>query len=92
MEVKNIYNYRDALRHIGGINTKCYLTGKEINLETDDYCLDHILPVDKGGNNELENMGVTIPEANASKTNLTVDEYLELCKTVLENFGYIVTK
>ena len=37
-------------------------------------------------------MGITTPEANASKTDLTVEEYLELCKTVLQNFGYTVTK
>lgn len=92
MEVEKSYSYDEALTHLGGIETKCYLTGKTINIETDDYCLDHIIPVSKGGSNELENMGITTPEANASKTDLTVEEYLELCKTVLQNFGYTVTK
>lgn len=90
--VEESYTYKEAIEHLGGIKTKCYLTGKEINLETDDYCLDHIIPVTKGGSNELNNMGITIPEANASKSDLSLNEYLDLCKTVLENFGYTITK
>lgn len=90
--VEESYTYKEAIEHLGGIETKCYLTGKEINLETDDYCLDHIIPVTKGGSNELNNMGITIPEANASKSDLSLSEYLDLCKTVLENFGYTITK
>lgn len=91
-KVEKEYNYEKALEHLGGINTKCYLTGDPINIETDDYCLDHIIPASKGGNNELENMGITTPSANASKTDLNLDEYLELCKKVLINFGYSVNK
>ena len=94
MDIENRleYSYHDALEHVGGMQTKCYLTGQEINIETDDFNLDHIIPLDKGGSNELSNMGITIPEANASKTNLTVEEYIDLCKKVLTNFGYTITK
>lgn len=74
------YSYKDALNHLGGMKTKCYLTGDNIDIEKDNFNLDHILPLDKGGSNELSNMGITTPSANASKTNLTVEEYLELCK------------
>ena len=35
---------------------------------------------------------MTCPEANASKSDLTLEEYLNLCKEVLENFGYTITK
>ena len=86
------YSYKEAIEHLGGLKTKCYLTGKDINLETDDYCLDHIIPVAKGGSNELDNMGITIPEANASKSDMCLEEYINLCKMVLENNGYTVTK
>lgn len=92
VNVENNYSIDEAIQHLGGIKTKCYLTGKEIDLTSDNYCLDHILPVSKGGTNELDNMGITIPEANYSKAALSLDEYLELCKTVLINFGYTVTK
>ena len=86
------YSYQDAIEYLGGTKVRCYLTGKEIDIEKDEFNLDHIIPVSKGGNNELENMAVVTPEANAAKTNLTVEEYLDLCKSVLENFGYTVTK
>lgn len=90
--VNDNYTYHDVITHLGGTNTKCYLTGTPINIETDKYSLDHIVPVEKGGTNELDNLGITIPEANASKTNLTVEEYVNLCKKVLENFGYTISK
>lgn len=35
-------------------------------------------------------MGITCPEANASKSDLTLSDYLNLCKEVLLNFGYKV--
>lgn len=37
-------------------------------------------------------MGLTCVQANSSKSDMTVDEYLALCKEVLEYNGYTVTK
>ena len=71
---------------------KCYLTGRNIDLTKDDYHLDHIIPISKGGSCTLDNLGFTCPEANWSKSNLTLEEYLSLCKEVLENFGYKIIK
>ena len=82
----------DALNHLGGQHTKCYLTGRILNLEIDEYELDHIIPYSKSGDYSLNNMGITIPSANRSKYDLTLNEYLDLCKEVLENFGYIIIK
>ena len=56
-----------------GTKTKCYLTGTPIDLEKDDYCFDHIIPVSKGGSNDLSNLGITTPAANYSKSDLTVE-------------------
>lgn len=90
MEILEEYGYKEALEHLGGLKTQCYLTGKDINIESDDFCLDHIVPVSKEGSNELFNMGITTPLANASKTSMELEEYLKLCKDVLLNFGYSV--
>ena len=40
----------------------------------DDYQLDHITPVSKGGTNELVNMAIACPEANQMKGGLTNEE------------------
>lgn len=86
------YTYQEAIEHLGGINTKCYLTGIPINITKDKYCLDHKIPVAKGGDNSLDNMGITIPLANASKSSMNINEYLDLCILVLEHNGYNVIK
>lgn len=85
-------NYKEVLEYLKGTKVNCYLTGTPIDLEKDNYCFDHIVPVSKGGTNDLSNLGITIPIANYSKSDLTVEEYLELCKKVLEHYGYTVNK
>ena len=90
MELQMDYTYKKALKHLGGTKTTCYLTGRSIDIETDDYHLDHIIPVAKGGTNELSNMGITIPQANKMKCDLTTDELLSLCKEILIHHNYKV--
>lgn len=86
------YSYREVLEHLGGMKTKCYLTGIPINIETDDYQLDHIIPVSKGGSNKISNCGITIPLANQMKTDMTVPELLEMCEKILKHHNYKVEK
>lgn len=92
MKVNKRFGYKEVLEHIGGWQTKCYLTGRQLDLKKDDYEFDHIVPISKGGSCELDNLGVTCRDANQSKNNLSLEEYLQLCKEVLENFGYTVEK
>lgn len=68
------YTYHDVLGHLGGTNLICYLSGTPINILTDDYQLDHILPVSKGGTNELLNMAIATIEVNQMKGSLTNEE------------------
>ena len=84
---------KDALEHIGGKdNAYCYLTGEKLDLaKSDEYHFDHILPPRKNGTNDLSNLGATTRNANVSKNDMTVEEYLELCSKVLEHHGYSVT-
>lgn len=86
------YTYQEALKHLGGTQLKCYLTGVPINILEDDYQLDHILPVSKGGTNELTNMAIACVVANQMKGGLTNDELFYWCQKILEYNGYIVTK
>lgn len=74
-----------------GQQTRCYLTGRSIDLyDPNTYNLDHIVPIAKGGNSLLENLGVLNPQANAAKSDMTVKELLALCKEILEHNGYVV--
>ena len=86
------YSYHDVLKHLGGKITTCYLTGTTINIETDDYQLDHIIPVSRGGTNKIKNCGITIPIANQMKTDMTVCELLDMCEKILIHHNYKVTK
>lgn len=89
--IKN-YTYKDVIDYFNGPIVTCALTGRKIDILKDDYHLDHIIPVSKGGSNELDNMEFVIPEANNAKSDLTLEEFVCLCKEVCENFGYEVSK
>lgn len=68
-----------------GPSPKCYLTGDIINLEDSrSYELDHIIPKSKGGDNSLENCGVTVKIANRVKTDLVIGELIEICEKILK--------
>lgn len=86
------FNLLDVLEKIGD-NPTCYISGRKINLlDTKSYELDHIIPVDLGGKNVLDNLGLACSAANKSKHNMRLDEYILFCKEVLENNGFIVYK
>lgn len=88
----NKFKTKDLINKIGE-NPKCYLTGRQINLNNpSEYHLDHIIPRSKGGNNSLENCGLACKRANQAKTDMTPEEFFLFCKEVLEYNGYIVTK
>ena len=74
-------------------NPICYLTGQPIDITNPkDYHLDHIIPVNKGGKNTLENMGILKSEINMMKGDLTINELFENCVKILEYNGYKIIK
>lgn len=67
-------------------NPFCYLTGTKIDLtDSQSYEFDHIIPKSRGGKNDLNNLGLCTRTANRCKTNLTPEEFLELCKQVVRH-------
>jgi 5-methylcytosine-specific restriction endonuclease McrA len=51
-----------------------------------------MIPVSRGGDNSLENLGITCKAANQAKGDLTVEEFLKLCADVLTYNGFKVEK
>jgi hypothetical protein len=86
------FTLEEAINKIGD-NPVCYLSGKSINLDDKKaYSLDHKIPVCKEGDNSLDNLGLCDYDINNMKSYLTLDEFLENCKLVLEHNGYVVSK
>jgi 5-methylcytosine-specific restriction endonuclease McrA len=91
--IRNIeFTYHDVLSKIGP-EPKCYLTGRLVDLsKPNTYQLDHKIPATRGGDNSLDNLGLTCKEANLAKSDMTTDELIEISKDILINFGYRVSR
>jgi 5-methylcytosine-specific restriction endonuclease McrA len=81
------FTWKDVVDKFGE-NTHCYLSGEKINLYKDNYNLDHILPSSRGGDNSLNNLGITHKIVNTMKSDLTPEELIEWCKRILEFNNY----
>lgn len=69
-----------------GPNPKCYISGIPINLDDPSaYSLDHIIPISKGGTNDISNCGLASKTANMIKSDLSIDELIEYCKLILNH-------
>lgn len=83
--MKTNFSVEDVLNKIGE-NPKCYLTGVEIDIfDTKSYEFDHIIPISRGGTNDLSNLGICSAKANRAKGNMTPDEFINLCRLVVSN-------
>ena len=86
------FTVKELLEKIGETPV-CYLTGIPIDLNKPrTYQLDHIIPVSRGGPNTLENCGLTSRNANQAKSDMSIDEFINLCKQILTHNGYTVKK
>lgn len=69
-------------------NPRCYLTGDYIDINKPrTYQFDHIIPRSRGGDNSLDNLGICTKNANMAKTDMMLDEFIELCKKVVKMHG-----
>lgn len=90
-DVKIVFKVNDVLEKFGE-NPICYLTGRKIDWnDYKTYSFDHVIPASKGGSNSLDNLELTCPEVNFAKRDLSVEEFLNLCKEILEHNGYSVS-
>lgn len=82
-KVKQQFSLQDLIDKIGD-NPTCYLTGRPIDLSDGrSYHLDHIVPISRGGSNDLSNCQIACKEANQAKNNLSYNEFVKLCQEVI---------
>lgn len=75
-----------------GDSPVCYLTGTPIDpMKSSTYSFDHKIPVSRGGSNSLDNLGICTKQANQCKSNMTPEELIEFCKSVLQYNGYKIS-
>ena len=78
---------KDALAFFGE-NPTCYLTGEKIDLlKAKTYSLDHKIARNKGGHCGLSNMGLTSKQANLAKSDLSLQEFILICRKVVALHG-----
>lgn len=86
------FTIEDFINKIGN-NPKCYFSGEPIDLyDSKSYSIDHIHPSSKGGDNSLDNAGLISYSVNKMKDDLSIDEFIQKCKQILEYNGYKITK
>jgi 5-methylcytosine-specific restriction endonuclease McrA len=80
---ENYINYKNLYEELIK-KPYCYLTGESVDLtKSADYQLDHIIPISKNGSSTLDNMGLTTKAANKAKSDLTLEEFFDLCASVI---------
>lgn len=90
--MESSFTPEDVIKKFGN-NTICYLTGRAIDITKGrSYNFDHKIPVSRGGDNSIDNLGICTKQVNMAKSDLTPEEFFSLCKEVLEYNGYKVEK
>lgn len=62
----------------------CALTGWPMNARCGEVHLDHVIPQSRGGSHDISNLRWVCAKANFAKRNLTDEEFVELCSSVVE--------
>lgn len=81
--MKSTFTVDDVIAKFGE-KPKCYLTGEDIDIyQPRTYHFDHKVPVSRGGERSIHNLGICTKQANMAKSDLTPEEFFELCQKVI---------
>lgn len=64
-------------------NYRCALSGRELTPET--ASIDHVVPIARGGEHNLENLWVVDQQVNSAKGTMTLEEFLSVCNDVISH-------
>ena len=65
----------------------CYLTGDPIDPEdSQSYHFDHIKPRSAGGENTIDNLGISSPEANYAKGSMEFEDFIKMCHKIVKRY------
>lgn len=68
-----------------GDEPKCYISGESINLlDSKSWSLDHIIPKSKGGDNSINNCGITTRQVNTMKSDIMYEDFIKICEKITE--------
>lgn len=73
----------NVLQLLGHQEYRCALTNRNLTPET--AALDHIIPVRCDGEHVIENTQVLHKDVNRAKSTLTNEEFIQLCREVVEH-------
>lgn len=64
-------------------NGKCFYCGTEI-VKTGNWHVDHVIPVSRGGTDEMSNLEAACVDCNTKKSNAPAGEFIQSTKTAPE--------
>jgi len=63
----------------------CRLTGRKLTPES--ASIEHLQPISQGGTDSLENLAWVEWAVNKAKGEMTLDEFVSMCRDVVHRFG-----
>lgn len=60
---------------------RCFLSGRP--LTPSNVSVDHLVPLSRGGSQDASNLRLVTRGANQAKSNLLLEEFVELCRDVV---------
>ncbi len=75
IEERRGFSYEERLQISQKSNNKCCHCGKKISMHDKDSTIEHIIPISKGGTNDLKNLVYLCSDCNEKKDNLIIPPY-----------------